>query len=41
MGAAPMTLTEIILWLDLTGLMLGAAVGIAWAAIRDRKGLDL
>jgi hypothetical protein len=35
-----MTITEIILWLDLTGLFLAAIAGVAWVAIRDREGLD-
>jgi hypothetical protein len=35
-----MTLTEITFWLDLTGLMLACIIGITWAALRDRKGLD-
>lgn len=35
-----MTLTEIILWLDLTGLFLAAIAGITWAAIRDNQELD-
>lgn len=35
-----MTLTEIIFWLDLAGLMLTALIGITWAAMRDRETMD-
>lgn len=35
-----MTLTEIILWLDLMGLSLATIAGVAWVAIRDKRELD-
>lgn len=35
-----MTITEIILWLDLMGLFLAAIAGITWVAVRDNQELD-